>query len=98
MQFVSKTLLSLCLFCSLFFLQKSEAQESSESASSVYEVKEAGSNDKFHRNIIREARKQMIQKKITRLQYMTIRTRMISPAFRKMVEDVAITQMQHSGS
>ena len=62
----------------------------------IEEVREAGDN-KFHRNVIRAARNLNRSGEITRAQLLGLRVRMMSPAFRKHCEDLAVTQMYYSG-
>ena len=53
--------------------------------------------DNFHREVIKAVVKARKEGKITRTEAVRIRVAMISPAFRKRVEDVAVMQLAASG-
>ncbi len=67
-----------------------------EQEPSKVEVREA--QDSFHRAVIQAAIKAHKEGKIKRLDVVRLRVAMITPAFRKQAEDMAVLQMSASGS
>ena len=61
-----------------------------------FEPKEAAAGT-FHRAFLQAVENGRKERKITRRQALTLRIRMLSPAFRKHVQDVAVTQLFFSG-
>ena len=61
-----------------------------------FEPKEAAAGT-FHRAFLQAVENSRKNRKITRRQALTLRIRMLSPAFRKHVQDVAVTQLFFSG-
>lgn len=61
-------------------------------------VKVAEAKDNFHRSVVQAAFQAQRDGKISRGDLIRLRVAMLSPAFRKHAEDLAVTQMASSGS
>lgn len=94
---ITAIVVTICLICSQATGQEWSKKDLEDSPKAV-DIVEVEAQSPFHRNVIRAAIALNKKGELKRGQLMRLRICMLSPAFRKSAEELAITQMVFSGA